>query len=56
MRVATGGEDESETAEDGKNKAAVALGRMGGQARAVKLGAAKRRAIAKKAAEARWKR
>lgn len=41
-----------------KNPAAVALGRMGGlkggNARAAKLTAAKRKAIAKKAAKARW--
>jgi hypothetical protein len=44
---------------DGKNPAAVALGRLGGlkggKARAKKLSAAKRTAIAKKAAIARWK-
>jgi len=43
-----------------KNPAAVALGRLGGlkggKARAEKLTAAKRKAIAKKAAEARWKK
>ena len=43
----------------GKNPAAVALGRIGGakggKARAKKLSAAKRKAIAKKAAAARWK-
>jgi hypothetical protein len=42
-----------------KNPAAVALGRMGGlkggKARAAKLSPAKRKAIAKKAAKARWK-
>ena len=42
-----------------KNPAAVTLGRLGGlkggKARAEKLTAAKRKAIAKKAAEARWK-
>ena len=42
-----------------KNPAAVALGRLGGlkggKARAAKLSAKKRREIAKKAAEARWK-
>lgn len=42
-----------------KNPAAVALGRMGGlkggKARAAKLTPAKRKAIAKKAAKARWK-
>jgi hypothetical protein len=44
--------------EDGKDPAAVALGRKGGlkggKARAEKLSAAKRRAIAKKAAASRW--
>jgi hypothetical protein len=44
---------------DGRNPAAVALGRMGGlkggPARAKKLSAAKRRRIAKKAANIRWK-
>lgn len=42
----------------GKNPAAVALGRLGGlkggKARAEKLSAKKRRAIAQKAAKARW--
>ena len=41
-----------------KNPAAVELGRLGGlkggKARAAKLSPAKRKAIAKKAAEARW--
>jgi len=45
-------------ADDGKNPAAVALGRLGGlkggKARATKLSAEKRSEIAKKAAEARW--
>jgi len=43
----------------GKNPAAVALGKLGGakggKARADKLSPAKRKAIAKKAAAARWK-
>lgn len=43
----------------GKNEAAVALGRLGGKkggnARAEKLSPARRKAIAKKAAAARWK-
>jgi hypothetical protein len=43
-----------------KNPAAVALGRLGGlkggKARASKLTAEQRKEIAKKAAEARWKR
>jgi hypothetical protein len=42
-----------------KNPAAVALGRLGGKvggpARAAKLSARKRKEIAKKAAQARWK-
>ena len=45
---------------EGKNPAAVALGRLGGQkggkARASKLTADERREIAAKAAKARWKR
>ncbi len=45
---------------DGKNPAAVALGRLGGlkggKARADKLTAKKRSEIAKKAAAARWKK
>lgn len=44
---------------EGKNPAAVALGRLGGKkggkARAKKLTPARRKAIAKKAAAARWK-
>ena len=43
-----------------KNPAAVALGRLGGlkggKARAEKLSPNKRKAIAKKAAQARWKK
>jgi hypothetical protein len=48
------GEIENVTTEDGKNAAAVALGRMGGKARAEKLSPRKRRQIAKNAASARW--
>jgi hypothetical protein len=40
---------------EGKNPAAVALGRMGGKARAAVLGKRKRADIARKAAKARWK-
>lgn len=54
MKLATG-EDEEELTEDGKNKAAVALGRKGGQARADALSPAKRKQIAKAAAKARWR-
>ena len=52
-KIATG-EIEDITTEDGKNAAAVALGRMGGKARAEGLSARKRKEIAKKAAKARW--
>jgi hypothetical protein len=39
---------------EGKNPAAVALGRMGGKARAEGLSARKRKQIAQLAARARW--
>lgn len=46
-------------ADDGKNPAAVALGRLGGakggKARAAALSKKERSAIAKKAAKARWR-
>jgi hypothetical protein len=54
MRIATSEIDEA-TTHDGKNKAAVELGRKGGKARAQKLSAKKRREIAKRAAGARWR-
>jgi len=53
MRVATG-EIEDISTEDGKNAAAVALGRMGGKARAEGMSAKRRKEIAKKAAKKRW--
>jgi hypothetical protein len=47
-----------ESVSDGKNPAAVALGKLGGKkgglARAAKLSAKKRSEIARKAAKARW--
>jgi hypothetical protein len=52
-KIATG-ELEDVTTDDGKNAAAVALGRMGGKARAAGMSAKKRREIAKKAAASRW--
>lgn len=56
-QIATGEADDVKT-EDGKNPAAVALGRKGGlkggKARAESLTAKERSAIAKKAAKARW--
>jgi hypothetical protein len=55
--IATG-EVEDKPKDDGKNPAAVALGRLGGQkggrARASSLSADERKRIAQKAARARW--
>jgi len=57
VALSTGQETEA-PADNGKNPNAVALGRLGGlkggKARAEKLGPRKRKAIAKKAAKARW--
>jgi len=55
MRIATGEADEPMT-DDGKNPAAVALGRKGGEARAKALSRGERKAIAKAAAAARWRK
>jgi hypothetical protein len=56
--IATG-EIEDTAADDGKNPAAVELGRKGGlkggKARAAKMTAEERSEAAKRAAEARWK-
>ena len=55
MRIATGQIDESVSPpDDGKDPAAVALGRKGGKARAEGLSAKRRKEIAKKAAKKRW--
>jgi hypothetical protein len=53
MRIATGEESEAFT-EDGKDKAAVSLGRRGGQARAKSTTPEKRTEIARRAASMRW--
>jgi hypothetical protein len=53
-KIATG-ELEDVTTADGKNAAAVALGRMGGKARAAKMSKKQRSAIAKMGAAARWR-
>jgi hypothetical protein len=53
-KIATG-EVEDVTTDDGKNAAAVVLGRMGGKARAAALGKRKRAEIARMAAASRWK-
>lgn len=54
-RIATGEEEETLT-ENGKDKAAVSLGKRGGMARAESLSKKERKEIAKKAAAARWKK
>ena len=59
MRIATGEEPEDyghSPESEGKDPAAVALGRKGGKARAAGMSARKRKEIAKKAAATRWKR
>jgi hypothetical protein len=55
-RIATGeaADDVATPESEGKNAAAVALGRMGGKARAEGLSKRKRKEIAMKAAKARW--
>ena len=54
-KIATG-EIEDVMTHDGKNAAAVALGRMGGKARAATMSKKRRKEIAERAAKARWGR
>lgn len=54
-RIATGEDDDAVVADDGKDAAAVSLGKRGGEARARSLSDDERHHIAKKAAKARWK-
>jgi hypothetical protein len=54
MRIAVG-EASDEDQDTGKNKDAQALGRLGGAARAKAVSPKRRKEIAKRAAEARWK-
>ena len=54
MRIAVG-EETDDTPDDGKNKAAQELGKLGGAARAKSMTAKRRKEIAKKAATTRWK-
>jgi hypothetical protein len=57
MEIATGQrEEEYDQADEGKDKAAQALGRKGGMARAAKLSKKRRAEIARRAAAKRWKR
>ncbi len=54
IRIAVGDEPDTVT-DDGKNKAAQELGKLGGAARAKSMSAKHRKEIAKKAAMTRWK-
>lgn len=55
MQIATGEVDEdAEIADDGKDKAAQAMGRKGGKARAEAMTPERRAEIARKAAAKRW--
>ncbi len=54
-RIATG-EIEEDIDDDGKDKAAVELGRKGGKARAAKMTPERRQEIARKAAMKRWQK
>ncbi len=55
MQIATGEVDEdAETTDDGKDKAAQAMGRKGGKARAEAMTPERRAEIARKAAAKRW--
>lgn len=54
-KIATG-EIEDERDDDGKNKAAQALGKKGGKARAASMTPERRAEIAREAAEKRWKK
>ena len=55
MKIATD-EAAEEYDDEGKNKAAVALGRKGGKARAEKLSKERRSDIARQAAVRRWQK
>ena len=55
MKIAVGEETDDAPTDDGKNKAAQELGRMGGNARAKGMSAKRRKEIAVKAARSRWK-
>ena len=54
MKVLTREAEDTPAPDDGKDKAAQALGRKGGMARAAKMTAERRAEIAKKAAKNRW--
>jgi hypothetical protein len=53
-KILTGEAEEDTGADDGKDKAAVALGKKGGAARREKLSPERRAEIARNAAKKRW--
>ena len=56
MKIATGEIEETAPMDDGKDPAAVSLGKRGGFARAKAMTPERRAEIAKKAAASRWKK
>ena len=54
VRIATGEDEDNAPADDGKDAAAVSLGRKGGKARAEALSKKERVEIARAAAKSRW--
>lgn len=56
MKMLTGEAEDVPPPDDGKDKAAQAMGRKGGKARAEKMTAERRAEIAKKAASTRWQK
>ena len=56
MRIAVGEESDDIPTGNNKSEVTVEVSRLGGDARAKSLTAAKRKEIAKKAAKARWKK
>lgn len=56
MQIATGEAEETFEGDDGKDKAAQALGKKGGAARAASMTPERRAEIARKAAAKRWGR
>ena len=54
MRIATGEDEDAPPPDDGKDPAAVSMGRRGGTARAAAMTPERRAEIAKKAAAKRW--
>ncbi len=56
MRIATGEIDEGTPPDDGKDPAAVSMGKRGGVARAKSMTPERRAEIARTAAERRWKK